>query len=232
LALRKFGGFPEPLFTGTERTLRRWQRERLERLIQEDIREIEQLRDFSKLELLGELLPQKVGSLLSINSLREDLEVAHKTVSHWLKIFEVFYLIYRISPYAKFGPLALKKEQKLYFWDWSILANEGARVENLIASHLFKFIHYLKDYEGQDVELIFIRDKEKREVDFLVIANKLPWFAVEVKSNDTECSRHLLYYKERLSIPFCYQVVTRENIDFIKKGIRVMSVSKFLTALI
>ena len=42
---------------------------------------------------------------------------------------------------------------KLYLWDWSILENEGAKFENLIASHLLKFVDFFQDSQGQKNKL-------------------------------------------------------------------------------
>ena len=52
------------------------------------------------MQLLGDILPDRTGSLLSINSLREDLEVSHRAVSSWLNILESFYYCFRFYPYV------------------------------------------------------------------------------------------------------------------------------------
>ena len=229
--LLRFGGFPEPFIKKEDRIVRRFHRERLERLVKEDIRDIEAIRDLSSLEILAQLLPEKVGSLFSLNSLREDLQVTHKTLSHWVEVLERFYYHYRITPFASSQIKSLRKEPKLYLWDWSQIEDEGARLENLIASHLLKTVHFLQDWEGLDTNLHFIRDNEGREVDFLVTINKKPWFAVEVKNGSQEISKPLLYFKEKLQLPLTYQVLTTPGLDFMQKGVRVMSASKFLTGL-
>lgn len=116
-------------------------------------------------------------------------------------------------------------------WDWSEVEDEAARFENLIASHLLKYVHFITDYEGYKAELNYLRDVDKREVDFLVTINGKPWFAVEAKLNDKSLSPHLLYFKERLAIPYIYQVVKLNHIDKLEKGIRIMSAGKFLSGL-
>ncbi len=232
-ALRRFGGFPEPLLSQDENTLRRWHNLRLERLIREDIRDLENIRNLSSLQIMVDLLPSKVGSLFSLNSMREDLSVSHKTIADWAEMLERFYYHFRVYPYTKKGFRSLKKEPKLYLYDWSqVEHSEGARLENMVASHLFKLCHYLHDTAGYNAELYFLRDTEGREVDFLVTIKGRPWFAVEVKSSDKEVSRHLLYFKKKLNIPFLYQVVLDSGIDFIQNDIRVLSADKFLSGLI
>ena len=228
----RFGGFPETFLKRNLRTLRRFHNERTERLIREDIRDVEAIRDLSALQVLVELLPGKVGSLFSLNSLREDLQVTHKTLSHWVDILERFYYHFRIYPFAATPIKSLRKEPKLYLWDWSQVENEGARLENMVASHLLKMVHFLEDTEGHRVQLWFLRDLDGRETDFLVTADRKPWFAVEVKSSDLDISKPLLYFKERLKIPFIYQVTRETGQDFMKKGVRLISADKFLAHLV
>lgn len=231
--LYEFGGFPEPLFAQDKETLRRWHNQRLDRLVKEDIRDMENIRDLSSLQIMIDILPGKVGSLFSLNSLREDLSVAHKTVSKWAEILEKFYYHFRIYPFTHKKLKSLKKEPKLYLYDWSeINNNEAARLENIMASHLLKTCHYLNDAAGYKAELYFLRDIEGREVDFLVTESGEPWFAVEVKLSYKEISRNLSYFGDKLNIPFLYQVISERNIDFKKDRARVMSIDKFLLNLV
>lgn len=229
--LNKFGGFPEPLIKQNARFLRRWQNEKLERLFREDIRDVENIRDIGNMKLLGDMLPQKVASPLSVNALREDLEVSHRAVNNWLNILEAFYYHFRIYPYHSKKIRSLKKEPKLYLYDWSEIDNEGARFENLIAMHLKKFVHFLNEVEGYKAELNYLKNVDKKEVDFLVSVKNKPWFAVEVKLNETKLSPNLKYFGLRLKIPYSFQVVKTKNIDLLRDGVRIISADKFLSGL-
>ena len=231
-ALDRFGGFPEPFLKQNPRTLRRWHNEKIDRLFREDIRDIESIRDIVSLQLLGDMLPGRAGSLLSLNSLREDLNVSHRAVSQWINILEAFYYCFRVYPFVGKNFRSLKKEAKLYLWDWSEITSEAARFENCIASHLLKLVHFLKDYEGYRANLYFIRSIEKKEVDFLVAVDDKPWFAVEAKTGDANVSSHLLYFQEKLGIPFLYQVVKSGGIDRFVQGVRVVSAERFLTGVV
>jgi len=227
-----FGGFPEPFFSQDLEVLRRWHNQKVDRLIKEDIRDVEVVRDLSALQVLVELLPKKVGSLLSLNSLREDLEVAHGTIKLWMDILEKFYYHFRIYPFSASAIKSLRKEAKLYLWDWSQVSEEGAKLENIIASHLLKLCNFLYDAKGHKAELFYLRDIDQHEVDFLVTVDRKPWLAIEVKKSDQAISKNLQYFRKKLDIPFCYQLVDMENVDFLKDNIRVMSMDKFLGGLI
>ena len=232
LSLDRFGGFPEPFIKQNERTLRRWHNEKNSRLFREDIRDIQQLRDIAGIQLLSDMLSDRVASLLSVNSLREDLEVSHRAVTNWLNILETFYYCFRIYPFVGKNYRSLKKEPKLYLIDWSEISDEAKRFENFIASHLLKLVHFLYDYEGYRMNLNFLRNVDKKEVDFFVTVDNKPWFAVEVKISDTSVSPHLHYYREKLNIPYCYQVVKKSGVDRLINGIRIVSADRFLRGLI
>ncbi|MEY4065131.1 MAG: hypothetical protein RIR26_1339 [Pseudomonadota bacterium] len=204
-ALLKFGGFPEPFFSRSERDWRRWQLERQARIVQDDLRDLERVQETSKVELLMDALPSRVGSPLSIKSLQEDLQSAHATISRWLDILENLYFCFRISPFGSPKIRAVKKEQKLYLWDWSLIEEPGARFENFVASHLLKYCHFIQDTQGHKMELRYLRDTDKREVDFVVVQNKKPLFAVEAKLSDAALSPHIKYFSERTSIPAYFQ---------------------------
>jgi len=230
--LNKFGGFPEPLIKQDSKNLRRWQNHRIERLIKEDVRDLTMVREIGLMEVLADNLKSKVGSKLSINSLREDLQLNHKTVSTWLDTLENFYYHFRIYPFGSDKIKALKKEAKLYLWDWSTVEEEGAKFENIIASHLLKYVHYLYDVEGYKAQLHYIRDIEGRATDFLVTIDNKPWFAVEAKLSDQKPSNHLHYFAEKLKIPFSFQVINTPNQDYYNGKTRIISADKFMTALV
>lgn len=204
--LLKFGGYPEPLLAQSETEWKRWQRERVSRVIKEDLVTLEQVNEVSQLEVLAALLQEKVGSLLSINSLREDLSASHEAVDRWVTIFENLYFCFRIRPYGPKKINALKKDRKLFLWDWSLCVNPGPRFENMVASNLLKYCHFHEDTDGDTMELCFLRDKYKREIDFILLKNNRPIFAVECKTGDSDLSRNIKYFAQRTEIPFFYQV--------------------------
>lgn len=209
--LLKFGGFPEPYARASEKVLRRWHRQRLDRLIRTDLNDLEDVKDLEKIYLLAEELPNRVGSPLSIAALSHDIEADFKTIKRWLQILSSLYYSYQILPFGSDGKYkskirAVKKEQKLYLWDWSQVPDPGIRFENMVASHLLKYCHYLEDVEGHKMELRFLRDTDKREIDFVVLKDKSPVFAVECKTGEKSVSPHLFYFKSRTKIPHFYQV--------------------------
>lgn len=226
--LLKFGGFPEPFLAANERHWKRWQREHLSRVVREDLLSLEQVREVGQIELLAQTLPDRVGSPLSVNNLREDLDVSFETADRWIRILENLYFCFRISPFGLPKLRALKKERKLYLWDWSVCANEASRFENLVASNLLKYCHHLEDTAGEAMELRFIRDAVGREVDFVVLKNRKPVFAVECKLGERGLSSQISYFAQRSNIPKFYQVHLGEtDVEFSEHRARVLPFSRF-----
>lgn len=204
--LFEYGGFPEPLAEKDTTFLRRWHNQRLYRVVDSDVRDLENVKEIDKLVALAEELPNRVGSPLSFKNLAQDLEVDFKTAKRWISILDSLYYSFLVSPFGASKIRAVKKEQKLYLWDWSQVEELGPRFENMVASHLLHYCHFVEDTTGHKMELRFIRDHNKRECDFVVLRDKKPEFAVEAKLSDKEVSSHLQFFNERTHIPMFYQV--------------------------
>lgn len=235
--LMRLGGFPEPFLSGSEREAARWRLSYGSRLVREDVRDLEMVQDLTRLELLYERLGHVVGSPLSINSLREDLEVAFTTVKKWLAVFDRLYATMQVPPYGPPRIKAVKKETKLYLWDWSRVEDEAARFENLVAIHLLAFVQWLADNHGIKVELRYFRTPKGQEVDFILIKDRKPWVAIEVKVDDRPLDPNLKYLLERTKIPFAFQISLRGKSDALLSPIngcqiRLMPGARFLANLI
>ena len=231
--LLKLGGFPEPFLSGSEVEARRWSREYRNRLVREEVAGLERIQDLGNLELLVLRLPELVGSPLSINALREDLQLSHKTVDGWLKVLERLYAIFRLSPFGAPRIRAVKKEQKHYHFDWSMVPSDAARFENLIASHLLKWVHFEQDARGLDLELRYFRDTDGREVDFVITDGRRPRLLVECKWGDADVDRSLRYLKARFPETEAWQVSATGRKDYLTpENIRVSPALALLNRLI
>lgn len=228
-----FGGFPEPLLKASERILQRWQRERFERIFREDIRATEQVKLLSQIELLGAMLPKRVASPLSLSSLAEDIQTSPKTISQWMDVLRRNYYCFRVMPYHYRLERALKKEAKYYLWDWAEVEDDGPRFENMIASHLLKLCDFYHDSFGLQTKLWYLRDREKREVDFLVTWGEKPWFMVECKLKKGE-SKALRYFADKLNVKHRFMVVMNDLDYYLdrKTGIITIPANRFLMALV
>ncbi len=220
--LMTLGGFPEPFLAGDERLARRWRRERFDRVLREDVRDLEPVRDIQLLAIFLDLLRHRVGGLIVVSNLAADLEISPKTAKAWLETLERMYLVFTVKPYTRSLPRAVRKPPKVYFFDnGDVLGDEGARFENLVATSLLKRLHYLEDSQGYQYELRYIRDKEGREVDFAIVKDGELEELIEVKYSDDSIARSLSYYANRLNPKKVTQIVAEIKRPYDKGKIRV-----------
>lgn len=231
------GGFPEPLLGGKEQEARRWSRLRIDRLVLEDSRDLLNISDANALRTLVELLPERVGSLLSINALFEDVGKAYATVRSWLQVLDALYFCFTIRPYA--GKLArtLKAEPKLYLFDILRIPaeNTARRLENLTALHLLKACQFWTDTAQGDFDLRFVRTRDGWEVDFLVLAERRPWMLVECKTGEKEPSKQLRRFGELLRPKYCMQLVREKRAyrrEYPACGVTVIDYESFFAGLL
>jgi predicted AAA+ superfamily ATPase len=210
--LDEFGPFPEPLFAASKQILNLWQKGRIEKIIREDLRDLSKLPELSQIEMLTSLLPERVASPLSITSLSEILEVSYTTIKRWLKYLNELYYYFEIKPYSTSISRSLKKTSKIYLWDWSEIQDEAARFENIIASHLLKYCHYMTDTGRGDFKLTYLKNRQNKEIDFLIVKDNQPWLPIEAKLSDTNLSNNWALYLSRLTCKRGIQVVKKQNV--------------------
>jgi uncharacterized protein len=227
--LFRFGGFPEPFLLQSSRRHRLWLREKRELLTREDLRDLTRIQMLSSIEQMVELLMPRAGSLLSLNNLRQELGVALDSVRLWMAQLERLYYCYRISPYAGKLARSLRREPKLYFYDWSEIPEEGKRFENMIASALLRWCDFAQDWGQEKLGLHFIRDKEKREVDFLLTLENAPQLLIEAKLSNPQPSAALHYFSEKLGGVPKLMVVGNMNNPGTAAGVPVLPAAVFLS---
>jgi hypothetical protein len=217
------GGFPEPFLENDERMARRWRRERFDRVLREDIRDLSSIRNVQLIGLFLDMLRQRVGGLVALSNIAADLQISPRTAGAWLEVLESMYLVFSVRPFTSSLPRAILKPPKVYFFDnGDTLSEEGERFENLVATSLLKRIHFLEDRDGYRYELRYLRDKEGREVDFVILKENRIDELIEVKFSEEKISRSLLYYTERLRPPKATQIVARLKRPYDQGNIRVV----------
>jgi predicted AAA+ superfamily ATPase len=238
-ALIKWGGFPEPFLAASDSFYQRWQNLKQEQLFQEDLREISKIHDISRLQLLAQFLAGQVGSVVRYSELAKKIRVSEPTVRAWVDTLISVYYCFTIKPWSQNVTRSLIKDPKVYLWDWSMIHSDssGARIENFVAHHLLKAAHWWTDIGLGKYELFYLRDKEKREVDFLICKNNKPWLMIEVKSSDNKrISKNLEYFYQELKPDHAFQLVydmPYQDIDcFALKKPHVVSMRTLLSQLV
>lgn len=227
--LMTIGGFPEPFLKGTTRYYNRWKRSHIDLILREDLVTLTAVRDIQSIETLIELLRSRVGSTVSTNSLARDLQKSPNTIQHWLQLLEDLYVIFKITPYHKNIARALLKEPKYYFYDNGMVnGDDGMKLENLVACALLKEAHRLEDVEGEKPGIHFIRDKDGREVDFLITMDLQPEHLIEVKWGDNNLSANLQRFLNDQELKRTQVVGALKQAKSYRTGERIVPALQFL----
>ena len=232
--LMTVGGFPEPFLDGNEQEARRWRRTRFDRILKEDVRDLESIRRIQDMILFVDLLRRSGGQMIVLSNIARKIQISPRTAKLWLEVLNRMYLCFSVWPYTKKLTRAIQKPQKVYFFDNGDIISErdeGPRFENLVATHLLKKIHYLEDLKGLDFELKYLRDKESREVDFVILKDSKVFALIEVKLSDDKISRSLQYYSERLKPKHSIQIVCELKHEYKKNNCRVLKLQTTLQVL-
>jgi predicted AAA+ superfamily ATPase len=216
--LIKLGGFPEPFLKNSESYAKRWRRTHVDTIIREDLLDIEKVRDIKSIEILIDLLRSRIGSTISYSSLANDLQVSSHTIKHWLQILENLYVIFPVRPFHKNIARSILKESKYYLYDTGAVEGDiGAKLENIVACALMRELHFVEDTTGSRVALHYLRDKEKHEVDFLLLIDNKAVKMVEVKTSDDEFSPSLFrfhnYLKDTELVQTVYELKHKKSKD-------------------
>jgi predicted AAA+ superfamily ATPase len=209
--LSQISGFPEPYLSGSEDHYRRWSSAYAQQLIREDIRDATELKRLDDVEALSLLLPSRIGSPLSIESLSRDLEVSFNSVRSWIEVFERFFLCFRLQPWAGKVHRALKKQTKLYLFDYPQIESSSARFENMVALELRRAVSYWSEWGWGAFDLFYVRNRDGHEVDFLITERRKPWLLIEVKESEVDLAPALAKFQDQLRVP-ALQLVNRPGI--------------------
>jgi len=209
--LLKFSGFPDPFLAQKEAFHKKWRNTYIDRLIHDDLKEISQVSDLENVSRLMLLLPEKIGSPLSVNSLREDMLVSYNALKNYLYLLELVYIFFKVDSYSKNISRSIKKEKKLYFFDWTHISDHAKRFENYVAVELKSLIEIWND-GGHEFELYYLRTRDGKESDFLLVKDKHPWLIIEVKSTRQKIERHHYTSAKKLGNIPVLQIVRENNI--------------------
>ena len=233
--LMTVGGFPEPFLHLDEMEAARWRRERFDRILRDDVRDLENVRRISTLSALADLLKERVSSQISYANLAADLEVSPKTIRHWIDLLARMYMIFIVLPYTGKLTRAIQRPPRIYFYDnMDVEAPAdkilGARFENLVATHLLKRLQFLEDKTGDRLALNYLRDRDQREVDFVITKKKEVLELIEVKYSDEAPSASLRHYAKILKPRRAVQIVYTLDRGFTKDGIEILSPIEYFSS--
>lgn len=180
--------------------------------VERDVRQLMEVRNQQLFEAFMRLLAGRVGQILNLSALSNDVGVSATTLKHWLSILEASFVVFRLFPYYRNFGKRLVKSPKIYFTETGLAswllgiesANEAARdplhgnlFENLIVSEALK----ARLNSGREPRLYFWQDSHRNEVD-LVYEKQRKLIPIEIKSAMTwsrELAQNISKFQQAVS---------------------------------
>jgi predicted AAA+ superfamily ATPase len=229
--LMEHGGFPEPYLEETMTEATRWRAQYINSLLSTGIFEIDKIHNAKAMQLVFQLLRNRVGSPCSYQSLAENVAVSPTTIKKYIQILEALFIVFTIHPYSKNIARSLLKEPKIYFFDTGLVqGDEGAKFENLCAISLLKHVYGKADRDGEDHSLCYLRTKEGHEVDFALVHQDDIEIMIEAKVSDPTPSKSLIKFHEKYKYP-AVQIIKSLRNEYQEKGVRILKAEQFLSQL-
>lgn len=151
--------------------------------LQRDVRDLAQVGDESAFLRFLRVTAARSGQLLNIADVARDTDVSPNTAKHWLSILQTSGIIYLLEPYHNNLTQRLVKAPKLYYidtglcsyltqWSDSKTLEAGAMSGAILETYIV--IEILKSYwhNGLQAPLYFYRDKDKKEIDILIVKDQ------------------------------------------------------------
>lgn len=229
--LLQYSGFPEPFFENSKRFHLNWQKSHMDLILRQDLISYENIRDITSIEILVEMLKERIASPLSYSSIAVDLQRDTKTIQKWMQYLENLFVIFKIKPYSKNIARSVLKEPKYYFYDYTrIENNEGAILENFVAVSLQKEIFYLNEIHGIDSELYYLKKKGTKELDFFIRRKGLPPVMIEVKTSENDISSAFKMFEKHFENPIKIQLVKNLKKEYSNRNsVHVLNLARYLT---
>ncbi len=225
------GGFPEPYLYEEPIDAKRWRVQYVDSLLRTDVLDFENIHNLKSMQLLFDLLRERVGSTISYASLSQDIGISANTVKKYIQILEALFIIFRVTPFSKNIARSLLKEPKIFFFDTGLVnGDEGAKFENFAAVCLLKHVLSKIDYLAEPYALHYLRTKDGTEVDFALVKNGIIEKMIETKVSDHTPNKGLIYFHQKYDYPGCLVVKELKN-ERVQQGIEIVRAEHFFESL-
>ena len=212
LAMAFRGGFPEAMrLGGMER--RAWHRDYIDALLERDLQEIARIQRQDAMRKLIFVTASWSGKFMDISAIGAGLSIRRPTIESYLNALEALYIIERIQPWTRTDYERVGKQDKLFMTDSGLMASilgwnmdqvelDPDRSGKLVETFLFNEIAAQVNAAGGHYERFHYRDREKREIDFIIEREDQALLGIEIKAGSAighNDFRHLKWFRDNIA---------------------------------
>lgn len=206
------GGYPEAISLEiSDRP--RWHRDYITALLERDLRQIIKITRHRAMREVVNILAAWSSKFMDITAIGSGLSIQRTTLETYINALETLYLVEVVQPWTRTDYERVGKQSKIYMTDSGLMAAilrwRIAQVEldpdrsgKLIETFVFNELAAQVDSNNDQYELFHYRDREQREIDFLIERDDHALLGIEVKAGSaisTSDFKHLKWFKENIA---------------------------------
>ncbi|MDY6905484.1 MAG: ATP-binding protein [Thermodesulfobacteriota bacterium] len=205
------GGFPEPMAL-QDRGRKRWHADYISAILERDLKEVAKINRKNAMRELVNILASWSGKFMDISAIGSGLSIQRATIESYINALETLFLVERVYPWAKTDYARIGKQSKLFMADSGLMASllkwkidqvrlDPDRAGKLIETFAFNEIMAQVDAGDGRYELFHYRDREKREIDFLIEREDGGLLGIEIKAGSAISKndfKHMAWFQNNL----------------------------------
>lgn len=206
------GGFPEPLHF-SERDRREWHNNYITALLEKDLAELYNLEKHDTIAKLVDILCAWSSKYMDTNAIAAGLGIQWRTLDSYINALAALYLVERVpawhnTDYDRVGkkPKIFMADSGLMFsllgWNQEQLRFQPDMLGKLIETFAYNEITTQAEANPGLYEVFHYRDREQREIDFIVMKEKHSILAIEIKASSSVSAsdfKHITWFQKHLT---------------------------------
>lgn len=206
------GGFPEPMLL-QNRSRKRWHTDYINAILERDLKEIARIHRKNAMRELVHTLAAWSGKFMDLSAIGSGLSIQRSTIETYINALETLYLVERVLPWTKTDYSRVGKQSKLFMVDSGLMTSllswkmdqvrlDSDRSSKLIETFAFNEIIAQIDASDGRYELFHYRDREKREIDFLIEREDNALLGIEIKAGsavEKKDFNHMRWFQKNLT---------------------------------
>lgn len=236
------GGYPKAIRLQEPKEIRCWYRDYSKALLERDLKDIAQIKRKDSMAKLLEVLAAWSSKFMDISSICKATGLSRPTVESYINALEALYLVERARPWHKSDYDRIGKQEKLFMTDGGLMASilrwqfgkvqmDGERNGKLVETFVFNQLAAILEAQQDLYQLYHYRDREKREIDFIIENEDGAILAIEVKAGSAISKgtfKQMQWFRENLAAGRDFKGIvlyTGENILSFGKNLWAVPIS-------
>ncbi|MEE9392597.1 MAG: ATP-binding protein [Planctomycetota bacterium] len=206
------GGFPEALRLAGNKVAA-WHRHYIQSLVERDLVDIANLKKLDALYQLVDVMASWSSKYMDLSGIGNNLDLDRKTLQTYINALQAMFIVETVPAWTKTDYARVGKQKKSFMTDTGMMAAilawspkrlwlDPDRMGKIMETFAFQELSAHAESSRNPYRIYHFRDREKREIDFLIENQEKALLGIEIKSGATvrkDDAKHLVWFAENLA---------------------------------